>query len=113
MPLAPQTYRGQAQPGAGARFPLRHQIGPCTRAPANAKDRCLDLRARNAANVADTDSMCTMANWHRLDSLHARRLENMEAVTLYHQHGGNHALVKDLRDTGVLLPALRKALLLD
>lgn len=37
----------------------------------------------------------------------------MDAVNLYPQHGGNHALVKDLRDSGVLLPALLKALQLD
>lgn len=109
--FAPQTFVDRRSRLLARDFRWRHQIRGMHRA-LRREDAVLDLRAP-LRQLGQTRFHVHYGTGDRLDSLHARRLENMDAVTLYPQHGVNHALVKDLRDTGVLLPALRKALLLD
>jgi hypothetical protein len=111
--FAPQTFMDRRSRVLARGFRWRHQTRALHRARAmRREDAVLDLRAP-LRQARQTRFHVHYGTDDRLDSLHARRLEKMDAVTLYPQHGGNHALVKDLRDTGVLLPALRKALLLD
>ncbi len=109
--FAPQTFVDRRSRVLARDFRWHHQIRAMHRS-LRREDTVLDLRAP-LRQAGQTRFHVHYGTGDRLDSLHARRLKNMDAVTLYPQHGGNHALVKDLRDSGVLLPALRKALLID
>lgn len=109
--FAPQTFVDRRHRVLARDFRWRHQIRAMHRA-LQRKDAVLDLRAP-LRQAGQTRFHVHYGTGDRLVSLHARRLAVMANVTLHPQHGGNHVLVKDLRDSGVLLHALQKALHID
>lgn len=109
--VAPQTFLDRRSQMLARNFRWRHQIRAMHRA-LRREETLLVLHAP-LRQAGQPRFHVHYGTGDRLDSFHPMRLENINAITLYPQHGGDHALAKDLRDSGVLLPALRKALLLD
>ncbi len=72
--------------------------------------RCLDLRNVLAADARRTEIHLHFDANHRLDRMHARRLQEFPNVVLHEHRAGGHALVRHLRDRGELEVILRAAL---
>lgn len=108
--FAPQTFVDFRSRLLAADFRWRHQIRAMHKG-LPAQDAMLDVRPVLRA-AAGTRFHVYFGTADRLDRLHARRLVGLSNVILHACENGNHALVKDLRDNGVLGAILKKALLI-
>jgi hypothetical protein len=108
--IAPITYLTRVRRRLTHDRRWRKSIDPINRGPGRQR-AYLDLRRflrSQSGPLPRTDVY--YAEKHRLDALHARRLRGIRNVHLLPRTGANHALAKEMRDSGELERMFSEAL---